>query len=183
MKSVIPTIEDIIQKMRELSNPGPAEKAVLETEDLSRLVPKEIRSPNLNCDLTNDELVEAGAALADNTESQAQLEAEKKSMMAQFKARIDSASAEIQRLGTIIRGRREMRPVQCVQIYDFAAGVIRMIRMDTWTQASEVEMTLRDRQLEMVEEPEEEAQEPGDSKSVEDDAADEAEDTESETAQ
>lgn len=86
----------------------------------------------LRCTLTRDELLEAGKNQADKAIELAQLEADKKRVMDDFKAKTSSLDAEVAQLASKISSGYEFRNVACtVWLDEPKTGMKRITRDDT----------------------------------------------------
>lgn len=99
------------------------------------------KNETLKCLLTADEIREAGENLARLISSIEDLESEKRSLMSDFKARIDSASAERDMLARKIGNRYEFRAVECEEIWDYDTKTVSVVRQDTGETVRERTMT------------------------------------------
>ena len=103
----------------------------------------------LKCVLTEDEIKQIGADLAHKYSQIQDLEAQKKSVNSDFKARIDGLTASASICANTIQNGYEFRIIECDIEYDYASGVIRTIRTDTGEIVKEKKMTSKERQDEM----------------------------------
>ena len=67
----------------------------------------------LECELTNEELIEKGGLLSRKSQEKSRLENEKTAQASKYKASIDGCIAEIETLSLAITTRRESRTVKC----------------------------------------------------------------------
>lgn len=72
---------------------------------------------SLKCIFTEPEILKLGRSLAETTERKAQTEAEKKTVVKQFDARIAQAEAEIAQATSNIQSGYEYRNVECTVTY------------------------------------------------------------------
>jgi len=86
---------------------------------------------SLKCDLTQPELLLAGLELAEACDAKAKLDEEKKSVVANFAARLKEKDAQISILQSKVQNRFEFRQVPCEEQHDFAAGIVKTVRKDT----------------------------------------------------
>lgn len=100
------------------------------TEAAPRIV-REENKRSLKCELTRDELLEAGAKLADAQQKIAELESALASYKAQNKSECEMAKASVENLSDKIRRKYEFRDIRCVIEKDFDRGMFTIIRMDT----------------------------------------------------
>jgi len=103
----------------------------------------------LKCVLTEEEIKEVGGNLARKYSQIQDLEAQKKSVVSDFKARIDGLTAEASRCANIIQNGYEFRTIDCEIVKDFAEGKIRTVRTDTGEVIKERDMTSKERQEKM----------------------------------
>lgn len=92
---------------------------------------KKVTKEYLKCVLTEEEIKESGAQLARRYSEISDLEDAKKSVMSDFKAKIDSASAEASGLARKIQNGYEFRNVDCEEIWDYDDKVVEVVRTDT----------------------------------------------------
>jgi predicted NodU family carbamoyl transferase len=83
---------------------------------MSELAPK-TEKRSLRCDLTAKEIHDHSLQLAEKNKSIVAIEEEKKSVMSQYKARIDETKATINKLSNIVTDGFEMRDVECEITY------------------------------------------------------------------
>jgi hypothetical protein len=98
------------------------------------------------CVLTDKELQEKGAELADAIDEGKRVEAEFAEVKQQFKGKIDGAAGRATGLASTIRAKAEYRSVKCARIFMFDEGVVREMRQDTGEIIAERTMTDTDRQ-------------------------------------
>lgn len=100
-------------------------------ESTEHKVHTESASKWLRCNLTAGELDARTIALTRSIDAEARIEEERKSVVADFKARAEKAKAETQALNQVVRNRYEMRDVECDVAFDFTACTLTMTRTDT----------------------------------------------------
>jgi len=98
------------------------------------------------CLLTDKELQDKGAELADAIDEAERLEAELKEVKQQFTGKIDGAEGRAAGLSSTIRAKSEYRTVKCQRIYMFDEGIVSEFRTDTFEKIGERLMTDSDRQ-------------------------------------
>lgn len=86
---------------------------------------------NLYVTLTEAELRGYSDELARVTTQYFETEAEKKSVMASFKDKLDKMDLDTRVLSRVISTRREMRPVECEWTRDYEAQMTFLYRLDT----------------------------------------------------
>jgi len=86
---------------------------------------------HLKCILTEEEIKESGAQLAKSYSDITDLEEEKKSVVSDFKAQIDKATAEASLLARKIQNGYEFRNVGCEEIWDYDEKLVYVVRVDT----------------------------------------------------
>jgi len=101
---------------------------------------------NLPVALTAAELEERASELAKIIDERAQYESELKEISSNQRARIKTAAAKIERLGRIVRERKEMREVEVQEARDKKARTITTIRLDTGEPVGTRPMTDEDAQ-------------------------------------
>jgi hypothetical protein len=86
----------------------------------------------LRCVMTGEELLEAGRQLAEATNSLEELDSEKTEIVAEFKAKISAAEAQIASLSNKLRSGYEFRDVACQVAYGVPEpGFKQTTRLDT----------------------------------------------------
>jgi len=108
---------------------------------------------HLKCVLTEEEIKEAGASLARKYSEITDLEEQKKSVVSDFKAQIDSATAMASVLARRIQNGYEYRNVDCEEQYDFNEKEIRVVRLDTGEIFKSRPMTPDELQTNFLQEP------------------------------
>lgn len=115
--------------------------------DPSKTEPKVVKfEDTLKCVLTDDELQQKGAQLADAIDEVTRLNDEFTGVKQQFKAKIDGATAKSTGLASTIRSKAEYRAVKCERVFDFKGGVVVERRLDTLEITNRRNMTNDDRQ-------------------------------------
>lgn len=94
----------------------------------------------LSCDLNQDEINLYSQELANVTTEQAEVEAHKKDVLSGITARLNKCAADRVVLARKITSRKEDRPVECELEFDYAAGKVYTVRVDTG-------VTIRQRKL------------------------------------
>ena len=97
---------------------------------------------NLKCMLSTEELRQASELAARFVQQTVQLEADKKTMMASFKAKIDAANAGLIDQSNQVRDKYTYRDVPCFKIMNFTTTTITVTRLDTNTEIENRKMTL-----------------------------------------
>jgi hypothetical protein len=92
---------------------------------------KKVTKEYLKCILTEVEIKDAGAQLARRYSEISDLEDAKKSVMSDFKAKIDSATADASGLARKIQNGYEFRNIDCEEIWDYEDKVVEVVRTDT----------------------------------------------------
>lgn len=101
----------------------------------------------LKCDLTEAELLQQGAVMAEAQQNGALAEQEFDSVKQQFKSKIEEQAMIAGRAGNLIRSKAEYRQVKCERILDFDKGSVREKRLDTDQPIETREMTDEERQM------------------------------------
>ena len=97
---------------------------------------------NLECILSQDEMLKYADILANKNQEKARLEAEKKTIVSEFQAKINSAIAEIDRYSLALATKHETREVDCEIRYNSPdIGLKTIIRLDTGKEVRKVPMT------------------------------------------
>jgi hypothetical protein len=105
----------------------------------------------LRCELTTDELLAAGKRLAEKSTEMAELEADKKRINDDFKAKISAIEAEVGTLVSRVTTGYEHRNVECVELYDNPErGRKTITRKDTMQRVAVEDMTFNDQQRELA---------------------------------
>ena len=118
---------------------------------MSKKEPKEYR--NLEVKLTDDELREKAAEVAAKRKQVNELKAAKKSNAAALKTQIDAIDAEIDHGCSVLREKVEARSVECKWIRDEGRKMMICVRIDTGAQVDSRQMSDKERQAELFEEP------------------------------
>lgn len=95
---------------------------VIETRDETR---------QLSCVLSRDELLEAGDRMAQAQQDLAEVQQRRKEVVSQLKADEELCNARLNKAGSMIATRREVRPVQCHVIINRTQGTRTVYRNDT----------------------------------------------------
>ena len=98
---------------------------------------------------TPEEVAEMSAEMAQNVSTLKDAESDKKAIMSDLKGKIDGLTAQTQISANKINNGYEMRNVECLVEFDYANGVVRHTRTDTWETVKTRQMTADDRQMEM----------------------------------
>ena len=100
---------------------------------------------NLKCELTEDEVKQAAETLARLIQGRVGLEKDKKSVMANFKAKIDAAEPGIIDQSNKVRDKYEFRDVDCIQHMNFTTHMIKTTRSDTTEVFDDRNMTVAEK--------------------------------------
>jgi hypothetical protein len=103
----------------------------------------------LPCPLTDDEKIARSLMLAEALDRRNQLDLERKDTMAEFKDREAKLDSEIGRLGTIVRGGKELRQVECEDQHNYKNGTADRVRLDTGEVVQTRPLTEEERQQEL----------------------------------
>lgn len=106
---------------------------------------KETRS--LKCDLTEEELLQAGEDLAKAIDEARTHEEQRKSANEDFKARIAACEAEITIKQRLVRNKNEFRPVSCEVTLNYTTLDAVVIRLDTEEIVQERKLTHEEKQM------------------------------------
>ncbi len=115
----------------------------------SRVSTEEVKE-SLKCMLTEDELRQASENSARLVQEKGGQEADKKSAMAGFTARINAAEAGIVAESNKVRDKYEYRQVSCTVSRDYAKKTITKIRTDTDKIIENRKMTLGEQNAEQL---------------------------------
>ena len=85
---------------------------------------------HLKCVLTETEIKTAGAQLARSYSEITDLEDQKKSSASDFKARIDSASAQASIVARKIQNGYEFRDIDCEEVWNWDEKTVDVVRLD-----------------------------------------------------
>ena len=102
---------------------------------------REEKKLDLKCDLTREELLEAGAKMADAAQRIAELESALASYKAQNKSAMEIEKAQTESLSDKIRRKYEYRAIKCMVIKDYQAGRVTCTRSDTGEEIENRPMT------------------------------------------
>ena len=111
------------------------------TQATERAIDIKKTKEHLKCILTEKEIREAGSDLAQKYSTITELEDAKKSLMSDFKAKIDAETAEAGILARKIQNGYEIRPVECEEIWEYDLHVVSTVRQDTGETIRERNMT------------------------------------------
>lgn len=100
----------------------------------------------LQCDLTDDEVLERSNALVAALHKIAILEEQRKREASQTKSEIERTKAEADELARAVRNRSEEREVECWKSVDYHQGTVTTYRYDTGERVSMRHMTAAERQ-------------------------------------
>ena len=92
---------------------------------------REEKKIDLKCELTREELLEAGAKMADAAQRIAELESALASYKAQNKSAMEIEKATTESLSDKIRRKYEYRPIKCMIVKDYQLGRVTVTRPDT----------------------------------------------------
>ncbi len=92
---------------------------------------KRIYTTSLKCALSVEEVRDAADDLARNLDDLQSIEADKKDVVEQFKAKTAAAEAEVMRLKNLVRNKYEFRDTKCEEVADFREGTLVITRLDT----------------------------------------------------
>ena len=105
----------------------------------------------LKYQFSHDEIHEKGILLASLTQEAAAIEDEKKAIVSEFKAKLDSKTAAIGSIGNHINNGYEHRYIECTTIFDEPSpGFKTTYRNDTKEKVSTAQMTPDELQLPIV---------------------------------
>lgn len=108
----------------------------------------------LRCLMSHDELLEAGRQLAEATNSLTELDSDKAEIVAEFKAKISAAEAQIMALSNKLRTGYEFRDVACEVAYGVPElGFKQTTRLDTKEVIETLPITEEEKQRVMELEP------------------------------
>lgn len=85
----------------------------------------------LKCQLTQEEVLQAGDDLATALDNLKQLLAEKESVVKSFKAKEAEIEANITAKQVLVRNKYDYRPIECNNVLDYETTECYVIRIDT----------------------------------------------------
>ncbi|NTW67218.1 MAG: hypothetical protein HGB21_13080 [Nitrospirae bacterium] len=100
----------------------------------------------LECQLTDAERIGHGTDMSTLTLEINELEEQKKSVMADYKARIDGKGADARRIAQILKQGYELREVDCEELRDYETRTVTVVRLDTGEMVSSRGMTIEEMQ-------------------------------------
>lgn len=100
--------------------------------------------------LTDAELLALGGDMATKQNEVATLENDLASIKSDYKAKIDQKEASLAAIGEKIRSKREFRDIACKRVFDYQAGEIYEVRLDTGAELSRRNMTGKELQRELA---------------------------------
>ena len=100
--------------------------------------------------LNEDEKKEIAITMAQKVTELNQAEDDKKSVVSDFKSRIDGLQAEVNRSATLLNNGYEMRNMKCEIISDYDAKVFRYVRTDNGETIKERKMKSEDLQRKVI---------------------------------
>lgn len=115
----------------------------------------------LRYNFTPDEKTEITKTLVENINRKKQLEDDLKTTKSQFKHRIDSVDAEINKDTQRLSTGHEMRDIECEVFYDWEKDERTVIRTDTGEEVEKKRIPEEDRQMRIDEQEEEKEADPG----------------------
>jgi hypothetical protein len=100
--------------------------------------------------LTDEELLEAGANLAQALVDGNVLGSEKKQITSSYAAKLKEVTGKVDNLRMLVKNKNEMRKVDCVEVMDNSSGLVFVVRMDTGSIVRERKMTSDERQSKII---------------------------------
>ena len=116
---------------------------------------KQVYTKMLRVDLTAAEKREAAEAMARAVQDLRAIEADKKKVVDDFKAKEAACHAALVTNANLGRDGYDMRDVMCEELRDFSKGTLTVTRTDTWEVIEERELKGDEKQMSLL--PEEEA--------------------------
>lgn len=101
---------------------------------------------NLKTRLSESELKEYAKTLSEKYLEHGQLEADKKGVVAEYKAKTDTLEGQLSLLSQKVSTQHEWRDVECHWDYDWKTDKKRLVREDTGEIVREDKITQQDRQ-------------------------------------
>lgn len=100
----------------------------------------------LSCELTTEEIAAYSNELATITSLEAEIEAEKKEKVSDYKAKLDKCAADRRVLARKITTRKEDRQIECDWELDYPKGMAYLVRLDTGVTVEQRKLTEEERQ-------------------------------------
>ena len=119
------------------------------TEKISKTITK-----RLACQLSDEERLAFADQLAEANERVEEAIANRKSLMQQMAAEVNQAIGHKDRINGIVASKTEYRDVDVEVFFDFDKGRVTQIRKDTGEEIMNRPMTQKERQTNMLGEPE-----------------------------
>lgn len=101
---------------------------------------------HLKCELTQEEILAAGDALATAIDNAHKLQDEKKAVVDSFKAKEAAIEAEITTQQLLVRNKHDYRMVDCDNVLDYETLEYYVIRLDTGKEVTRRKMTEEEKQ-------------------------------------
>jgi len=95
----------------------------------------------VKCQLTTEEILEAGQKLADAQNEIERLKNELDSFKSQMKAKTSEAEAVANRCGSLVREKYEHRKIKCTEVRDYDEEIVYAYRNDTGETVESRKMT------------------------------------------
>ena len=111
--------------------------------------PKEIKKESCKYQFTAEEKAELASALAQGVAELREKEDDKKAVMSDFKAAIDTLSAQTHGIAGKLNNGFEMRQIECEVVRDYPKHEIRYIRIDTDECVRTKKMSQEDMEMEL----------------------------------
>ena len=102
---------------------------------------------SLKCELTEDELLQAGEDLAKAIDEARTLEEQRKSANEDYKAQIAAREAEITIKQRLVRNKNEFRPVPCELTLNYTTLKATVVRIDTKAVVQERDLSHEEKQM------------------------------------
>lgn len=103
----------------------------------------------LECALTREEVEEKAQEAASLLERRDQKEADLKEQQKRWKNEISQLDVEHRIVSSEVRSKSTVRPVECERVFDYDAGKVREVRLDTFETLHTRNMTDSERQRDL----------------------------------
>jgi len=115
----------------------------------AKRIRKEKFNQALKCKLSQEEILQAGEGMANAQKELLEIEDELASIKAQFKSKVECATALIKKNANLIRDKFQLRAVECQRVFDYDEGIVTEFRTDTGDAIASRPMTDDELQMEM----------------------------------
>lgn len=131
-----------------------AKKKPTEDQENKRKIRTERFEQSLRCQLTKEEIADRADRAAQLLEDRDHEEEELKAHAKHVKGKIERIEAEMRQHSNEVRTRSTYRDIECERIFDYKSKRVREVRGDTGEVISDREMTEREKQMGLFDDPE-----------------------------